>query len=184
MEDYDSIHFVEKEWRRGTGPVVFVGHAILGGSQEAANRLIVTHKPQRSLFQQVRSRHPYIPPPLIEEERGQCIRNLRISSWNLFQNMFSGIVSSSTLSPLPVTNYSRQCVGGGRGISRVGDHILQDFYNPYVTRSEPTKLFVHPKTINLDGEGPQTDKQLPQSPFPGYFQDEEMLPWLLLNLSF
>jgi hypothetical protein len=62
---------------------------------------------------------------------------------------------------------------GSRGVlSRVGDHILQEVYSLYVTRFLTYKiaypiLIPPPQDKNLEREGPQPDKQLPQSPFAG-----------------
>ncbi len=88
--------------------------------------------------------------------------------------MISDIISSY----LAVKVYTASVwMGGGRGVlSRVGDVILQEVYTLYVTRFRTnTKLLTQypyppsPQDINLEGEGPQTENQLPQSPFAGNF---------------
>jgi hypothetical protein len=49
----------------------------------------------------------------------------------------------------------------------------------------PTKLSEHPETKKpWMGRRPQTNKQLPQSPFPGYFYDGEILVLLSMCLIF
>ncbi len=60
----------------------------------------------------------------------------------------SNLLSGSTLppSPFPVSKYCicRQCVAGGgggeRGLSPVGDHILQEFNTLYLTRFRTYKI--------------------------------------------
>ncbi len=97
----------------------------------------------------------FLPPPIIEEGRGQYSTFI-IVYWNLPQDVFSGIVSSSILFSIRY-----DCtVCGGRGRDEVsgcvGGHILQDFYTLYVTRFRTYK--------NLGGEGVSISKQLPHSP--------------------
>jgi hypothetical protein len=73
------------------------------------------------------------------------------------------------------TYAARVWMGGGRGVlSRVGDHIMQEVYTLYVTRFRTNKIaypipIPPPQDKNLEGEGTQTDNQLPQSPFAGHF---------------
>jgi hypothetical protein len=63
-------------------------------------------------------------------------------------------------------------LGGGGVFSCVGDHILPEFNTLFLTRFRIYKIAALPQTKNLGGEGGggnQTDKHLPQSPFPGQF---------------
>jgi hypothetical protein len=67
-----------------------------------------------------------------------------IFSWNLLQDMFSGIFSSSILPPSTV--YSMQTVWERGVLSRVGDHILQDSTLCMWPDSELQNWVAHPKT--------------------------------------
>ncbi len=86
------------------------------------------------------------------------------------------LLFSSTPHPpskFPVSKYNiyRQCVvGRGLGVLiLVGDHILQEFNNLYLTRLKTYKIARPPQTKTWERRGPQTDKHLPQSPFIGKF---------------
>jgi hypothetical protein len=69
--------------------------------------------------------------------------------------MLSGIVSSSTLQPPSL-------MGGGRVMSCVGDHNLQDFlHSVYMwPDSETIKLLDHPSTKTDEGRGHRIDRAL------------------------
>jgi hypothetical protein len=65
-------------------------------------------------------------------------------SWNILQDMLSGIVSSSTL--LFLTKFMQTVCGGGGGggVESFWRHILQIFYTLYVTRFRTFKIACSP----------------------------------------
>ncbi len=77
-------------------------------------------------------------------------------------NLLSGLPPLLPLHKVKVQYTQKMCGWEGvRGVlSCVGDYILQEF----LTRFRTYKIKI-PTNKNLGGEGPQTDKHLPQSPF-------------------
>ncbi len=87
-------------------------------------------------------------------------------------NLFSG--STSPLPPFlcqsTVYTDSVWLGGGAWGVlSPVGNHIRQEFNTLHLTRFRIYYIPRSPKTKTQEGEGPQTDKHLPQNPFTGEF---------------
>ncbi len=65
-------------------------------------------------------------------------------------------------------------------LSPLGDQILQEFNTLFLTEFRAYK-FARPPKKNVGEEGPQTDKNLPQSPFTGQFLDDDILLWCLYS---
>jgi hypothetical protein len=69
---------------------------------------------------------------------------------------------------------------GGGGVGLCGEHV-QELYTVYFNQIPNPKLLYHPKQKPRRGGGPQTDENLPLSPFTSQFlRKADILDWSLL----
>jgi len=103
------------------------------------------------------------------------------SSLKIYSRICSAALFPVTYLP-SVSKYIQTACGWERWemLSRVGGHTLQEFYTLYLTRFRTYKIANPPQDKK---RGPQTDNQLPQSPFAGHLTKQVCIAFYESYLS-